>query len=220
MKRKYVILSVLLAWLCGLACCSLFKPGVATVTTPAIKSGPSVKEQQKVSADANTKYEKQMEALSKQSILLATSLDKTKRSLNVTKKENRRLYDTMDDFIAQKNAAANYKDTAAMVSNCDSIQATVVELKRSDEQKDSLYETAITTLQQQLANKDSVIDAGKGLTHSLQQSLSRSVQQQQALTTLNQQYKKQWKKVKRKQTLTSIGAIVITGLTATYILRN
>lgn len=103
--------------------------------------------------------------------------------------------------------------------SCDSLKQVVTEYVSADEHQDSLYEEAITELEQIVEVKDSTIDVfSQSLDHS-QQMLERSLNAQEVLgknmTGLE-------KKLRRKQFFNralTAGILVLAGTTAILVVR-
>lgn len=178
---------------------------------PAIK--PAVIQKQ---AQANEQhYQQKIDSLSASSLQLEKQLATTRVSLEKAKKKNTVLQTQIYDLLDKQPI-----DTIERLADCDSLAIKVCDLMTANHQKDSLQEVETTTLEQEIKNKDSTIATQQDAYQSLKQSFDQSIQEQQTLYEQNTQYKKQIKRQKFKSKLASIGLIILSGITANYLIHH
>lgn len=106
------------------------------------------------------------------------------------------------------------------ISSCDSLVQEVAEYLEADAVKDSLYETQITLLDSMVAVKDAIIYEKDFLYNELKINFATSLEQQQILASENSLLKKRLKKQKRRSRLFTLGATIIAGIAANYLLSH
>lgn len=112
---------------------------------------------------------------------------------------------------------ANADTTVAR--SCDSLATATLQLIATGEAQDSLYDQTITLMEQEAANKDSVILFQKERVGELQQSLANAMDCNQRLADANNALLKQIKRHTRKQKLLSAVALLASGAAAYGLVR-
>jgi hypothetical protein len=173
---------------------------------------------QKQVATTEKKYEQQIDSLKQQGIDLNKNLKNTNQHLEKAKEKNfvlqMQVYDLID---SRKVDEVNKVDG---VNDCDSLQSTVLNLLENNKEKDSLYETVNANLFAQIRNKDSTILIQENKYIDLRKSFDTSIVQQQTLYDQNKSLVKQFKRQRIKRKFISIAAIVLSGITANYLIQH
>ena len=218
MKNLKSILFLVIGITIGFSFCYFFSGS----GTPSIPSKPvadlSVKELENRVEKKEKLFQQKTDSLNVHEMILSLQLTATKSALEKVKKKNLVLQTqvfTLVDRIETAKADSLYGNTG-----CDSLQTKVVELIKSDNEKDSLYESTTVNLEEQIKNKDSLIAIHQQQYQSLKSSFDLGILQQKLLADQNSQYRKQVRRQKFKQKLLSFGMIVLSGITTSYLLNH
>jgi hypothetical protein len=186
---------------------------------------PTILQKQVVAIEK--KYEQQIDSLKQHGFVLSKNLKNTNQHLEKAKEKNfilqMQVYDLIDSRKVNRIDKVNkvdYVETENSFNDCDSLQSTVLNLLENNKEKDSLYEAVNANLGNQIQNKDSTILMQENKYIELRKSFDTSIIQQQILDEQNKGLVKQfkWQRIKRK--FISIAAIVLSGITANYLIQH
>ena len=198
----------------GISFSNLFKGCNDTVTQTKIFKPETLKNQ---SVKVDEIYQHQIDSLQVSSNGLAKKLAGTKQILSQVSKKNKLLQMQVYELIDKTPVNA---DTIQIQSNCDSLKVTVAELLQSDDLKDSLFTDVNNNLETQIKNKDSTLMIKDMELHAMRISLDQSITEQQFLYDKNKTYQKQFKRQKVKSKLLSVGALILSGMAAAYLIQQ
>lgn len=198
----------------GISFSNLFKGCNDTVTQTKTFKPETLKNQ---SVKADEIYQHQIDSLQVSSNGLAKKLAGTKQILSQVSKKNKLLQMQVYELIDRTPVNA---DTIQTQSNCDSLKVTVAELLQSDDLKDSLFTDVNNNLETQIKNKDSTLMIKDMELHALRISLDQSITEQQFLYDQNKTYQKQFRQQKVKGKLLSVGALILSGMAAAYLIQQ
>ena len=116
--------------------------------------------------------------------------------------------------------AINDTDTAAKISDCDSLENSLEDLKASTAEKDSLFEDIQSQLEQQVNNKDSTLNVQREEYNALVLSFDNSLAQQDELSGQNKYLQKQLNRHIVKNKLLSGGLLVLSGIAVFSLLHH
>jgi hypothetical protein len=105
-------------------------------------------------------------------------------------------------------------------SPCDSLVTVVGDYIIENNEKDSLYDEQIKTMDSLSWNKDSVIQAHAESYNSLHRLFDQSLNQQVSLEKENLQLEKQVKRQRVKSKLLTIGLLFLSGTATNYLLHH
>ncbi len=180
---------------------------------------PTILQKQVVKTEK--KYEQQIDSLKQHGIDLSKNLKTTNQHLEKAKEKNfvlqMQVYDLIDNIKVNEVDGVNRVD---IVNDCDSLQSTVINLLENNKEKDSLYETVNTNLEAQIRNKDSTILMQENKYIDLRKSFDTSIVQQQILFDQSKSLVKQFKRQRIKRKFISVAAIVLSGITANYLIQH
>jgi hypothetical protein len=195
---------------------------------------PSILQKQVVASEK--KYEQQIDSLKQHGIDLSKNLKTTNQHLDKAKEKNFVLQMQVYDLIDSRKVNRVDKVDNAEIENsvdevdridklnafndCDSLQSTVLNLLENNKEKDSLYETVNANLFAQIRNKDSTILIQEDKYIDLRKSFDTSIVQQQILYDQNKSLVKQFKRQRIKRKFISVVAIVLSGITANYLIQH
>ena len=182
---------------------------------------------QKQVATTEKKYELQIDSLKQHSVDLSKNLKTTNQHLDKAKEKNfmlqMQVYDLIDskkaDEVDKVNGVGNV-ETENSFNDCDSLQSTVLNLLENNKEKDSLYEVVSTNLSTQIRNKDSTLLIQENKYTDLRQLFDTSIAQQQILYDQNKSLVKHVKRQRIKRKFISVAAIVLSGITANYLIKH
>lgn len=218
MKQIKSILLLVIGITIGFSVCKFFSGNGNAVLPSKPVADLEVTHLEKNMAETQKDFEQRADSLNVHEMILSLELNVVKSDLAKAKRKNLILQTQVYDLV-DKNASMR-ADTLARLIGCDSLQVKVVELIHADNEKDSLYESAATNMEQQLKNRDSTIALKQQQYQSLKTSFDMSLLQQKLLAVQNEQYRKHIKRQKIKQKILSLGALVLSGLTANYLLTH
>ncbi len=195
---------------------------------------PTILQKQVVTTEK--KYELQIDSLKQHSVDLSKNSKTTNQHLEKAKEKNfilqMQVYDLIDSRkVNRVDRVENVEiensidevdriDKLNAFNDCDSLQSTVLNLLENNKEKDSLYESVNTNLTNQIRNKDSTILMQENKYIDLRKSFDTSITQQQTLYDQNKSLVKQFKRQRIKRKFISIAAIVLSGITANYLIQH
>lgn len=148
---------------------------------------------------------------------LEEQVNVSKSALDRSRKNNAILEATLKD---QVNRNFNLKDTAQIITNCDSIAQTAFDLLESSTLRDSLCQALTGELELQILNRDSTMNLQDQQYDNLKFSYDRILTQQQVLLSNNILLKKDVKRAKVKNRVLSAGLLILGGMTTSLLLRH
>jgi hypothetical protein len=179
---------------------------------------------QKQVATIEKKFEQQIDSLKQHGIDLSKNLKTTNQRLEKAKEKNfmlqMQVYDLIDSRNVNEVNRLDEVDKVDGVNDCDSLQSTVITLLENNKEKDSLYETVNANLFAQIQNKDSTILMQENKYINLRKSFDTGIVQQQILYDQNKSLVKQFKRQRIKRKFISVAAIVLSGITANYLIQH
>lgn len=111
--------------------------------------------------------------------------------------------------IQSINSIQSRNSIDSIADNRDLLQAGLVDLAEAQQQKDSLCNEAITNLETQVHNRDSLIAQQQYRYLDIKTTLDKSLSKQEDLALENKQYKKAFKREKRKKAVRTVGTLVV-----------
>ena len=216
LSNKYSYLFILATgFVLGIYFCSMFS-GCGHRAVP-VSNISTIKPEtlQKQVAAAQASYQVKMDSLGKTAQTLQVALQSTRTALDKAKQKNLILQTQVYDLLDR--TAATINDTAARITDCDTLQLRVKGLLANDKVKDSLYDETTTNLQSQLSNKDSTMQVQQDEEETLKVAFSQSVQEQKGLQSENTALRKTIRHRKFASTLKTIGLAAIAALAAHYL---
>ncbi len=203
----------------GFGMCSLFHsddyrhryPVQTTQTTQS----PAALKQQAVTTAAH--YDTKLDALVQTNTVLAVKVNKSRAAMHQVKHTDQAIQQKINLLLA---AALNDTDTTVKLSDCDSLETSLADLKVSTAQKDSLSEDIQTQLEQQVNNKDSTLNVQQEEYNALKLSFDNSLAQQDDLLGQNKYLQKQLNRHIVKNKLLSGGLLVLSGIAIFSLLHH
>jgi hypothetical protein len=227
MNNLKIIFALLIGIVIGIGFNSLFSGCNTTPTKNFTISTLKPSNLQKQVVATENKYEQQIDSLKQHGIDLSKTLKSTNQHLEKAKEKNLALQMQVYDLIDSRKVAevdrvniGDNEEADNSLSDCDSLQSAVLNLLENDKVKDSLYETVNSNLQTQIRNKDSTILVQDNKYTELRKSFDTSIVQQQILFDQNKELVKQFKRQRIKRKFISIAAIVLSGITANYLIKH
>jgi len=184
---------------------------------PAPVSSPE--ELRKEVSQFETAGQVSFESLKKQSKSLESHLSRTKSQLHREKERTRHLQRDVSRLLKEADSKPP-ADSNLGHAPPDFLPAQVSEFMGANTKKDSLYERVITTLDDQIFNKDSMIYLQKAAYSELKMSFEKSLVGQTLLAEQNRSLQKECKRQKVKSKVLSTALFVLSGAAATYLLRH
>lgn len=164
-------------------------------------------------------FSQKSDAFQKQNVVLQAALKATKGELATAKKKmyslRVTLYELLDERFEKTAIHSEEIDTS-----CDTLAHHVSNLMQNSIEKDSLYESAITNLEQQVENRDSVIAINDKQYHEIKASFTESIKGQEELIKQNKWLDKKVRGQKLKSKLLSGALLIITGAATTIFLQR
>jgi hypothetical protein len=215
---KYYIITFVLGVAFGLFASFMY----CTMLNDMPPSKPLVKvatELKKEVAKSEVVYSKAVDSLKTKTVKLQTELTDTKAELSKSKQKNYSLQLTVYDLI-DKQVEGKQVDNAYTNKSCDSLIVTVEQLMQSSSEKDSLYETVTTNLEEQLKNKDSTISLKDKQNGEVKSAFEKSIENTNALFKQNKQLTKEVKRQKFKSKILHAALFIVTGVASGYIIQH
>lgn len=202
--KMIAIACVCLGFISGYALRSIFIP---------VKRYDTVLEKQRITAQNSLQqkaeqWDSARKTFRQQQIYIGKEVAATKQQL-AREKGKQKAIEQRTRRLAENGRG--YKDTSALLTNCDSLRTAVILLADNHHYTDSLYGELTSGLEQQALTKDSMVDEAEQYINELQLTSSRCLDQQQNLLKDNQQLRKQVRKEKRKYKLISTLVCIASG---------
>jgi chromosome segregation ATPase len=169
-------------------------------------------------AEKEKSYRQKIDSLNTKETQLSNDLTTIKAQMDVVGNKYQRLKDQLKAITGKRPIA--FPDTASCQQQNDTLRAGITSLIDSQIEKDSLCDAAVNNLDHQVSNRDTVIKNQESRYKTLKETLEQSFQQQDILQQQNAAYRKQIKKQKHKNTIRSVAAIILSALTANYLLTR
>lgn len=187
------------------------------------------KELQKQADEIEKTYQERLTELESKNQTLQQELKGAKDQLSAIKTKTKQKEATIKKIIEPKgfpakellkkvNSSSLTIDSS--LSPCDSLVQEVSEYMQENEVKDSLYELQVSTQENIIITKDSVIGLQSKQHDELQTLFGQSLATQETLTKENVQLRRQFKRQKFRNRLLSIGVTILSGITANYLIHH
>ncbi len=180
-------------------------------------------EVQKQLAVMQVKYEQKVQELSQRNDSLVTQLSQKKASLKKSADKvlvlQTQVKDLIKDYAAIDSAATETVDTAALLTNCEEMQTKVSDLIDESNVKDSIAYSVISSMEDEIKNKDSTIDLHKFQYQLTKSKLSDVLTTNLFLTEQNKDLKKQVRKKKFGNFMLKAGMVILSGITLKSIIH-
>lgn len=181
---------------------------------PSPVSKQSVVALKKEADKSEVNYSKSFDSLERQSKKLEVELAGTKKTLGEVKKQNQVLQSRVYALISRE------KVKEPEDKSCDSLITSVEYLMQSNAEKDSLYEVATLSLEDQVRNKDSTIVLKDVQYKNLRSAFDKTLSNQQLLLDENKLLGKQLKKQRVKSKLLSAAIFIFSGAAINHLIRH
>ncbi len=216
MKKQVTAWVFLLGIITGAGLVKLFT--FSTATTPFIKQPEiiSAERQEKRATEKEDRYKNKMKVLQTKEAIIAGQLNNTKQLLKQAQSKALILQNYIRDMVAHNNKTG---DKPFTILHCDTLNKEVNKMLLVQTEKDSLGNTVTAMLEQQLHNKDTIIELHQQQYGSLKTAFESSLSQQKRLEEQLGQYNRYFKRQKLKKKITALGVIVLSAFTAKYLLR-
>ncbi len=180
-------------------------------------------EMDKQVAAMQVQYENKLQLLSRRNDSLVSELSNKKSALKKSGDKvlvlQTQVKDLMTDYAAIDSAATETVDSAALIKNCEEMQEKVKDLMDETNQKDSIAYAVISTLEDEIKNKDSTIDLHKLQYQLTKSKLSDMLTNNLFLTEQNKELKKQVKKKKFGNFMLKTGLVILSGITLKSVIH-
>jgi hypothetical protein len=133
------------------------------------------------------------------------------------KSNNKAIEQKVSQLLA---AAINDTDTVAKLTDCDSLESSLADLKVATAEKDSLCEDIQNQLEQQVNNKDSTLNVQRQEYNALMLSFDNSLAQQDEMLVQNKYLQKQLNRHIVKNKLLSGGLLALSGIVVFNLLHH
>ena len=200
----------------GFGMCTLFHSDAYKhqLTAQTTESPSALKEQAVITA---TYYDTKLDSLVQTSNVLTVKVNKSKAAMHRVKYTSQTIQQKVNLLLA---TAINDTDTTAKISDCDSLESSLADLKASTAEKDSLCEDIQSQLEQQVNNKDSTLNVQREEYNALVLSFDNSLAQQDELSGQNKYLQKQLNRHIVKNKLLSGGLLVLSGIAVFSLLHH
>jgi hypothetical protein len=178
-------------------------------------------------AEKEALHQAKITELENKNQLLQRDLNTVKEQLASIKSKTTKRETTIKKILQPKGMPA--KDLLVKVAHsipvdsslspCDSLANEVSEYIEENELKDSLYETQISKLDSTITIKDSMIQLKSKMHIDLSNTISKLLNNQEALLRENKTLQKQFKRQKRKSKLVTVGLMILSATAANYLLK-
>lgn len=223
---KGFVIAFAIGMLIGFLIPSLFNGGNEVVTIPSAPVIPP-KELKEQADKTEAKYHEQIVVLENRNKLLEKDLGSTKSQLELAKQKARKRETTIKHLIEPQGMpakellqivqATTLADTSQ--SPCDSLKQEVTAYMEEAVVKENLYERETSTLDSMITSKDGIITAQRLEKEELNTVMQQSLSQLEQQLNENKTLKKQIKRQKFRNTLKTIGLMIVSGA-ATYYLNH
>jgi len=215
-EKLKLIVCLVFSCIGGFGMCTLlhsdaYKHRQAAQTT---ESPVALKQQEVITA---TYYDTKVDSLVRTSSVLTVKVNKSKVAMHRVKDTNQAVQQKINLLLA---AAINDTATTAKLSDCDSLESSLADLKVSTAEKDSLFEDIQSQLEEQVNNKDSTLNVQREEYNALVLSFDNSLAQQDKLSGQNKYLQKQLNRHIVKNKLLSGGLLVLSGIAVFSLLHH
>lgn len=207
MKKQNLLLLILLSWLAGLACCSLFTGRNKKLSVSPASIGIKTITHQLKQAEEN--HQRSILAVQQQNRQLQSALQNNRAALTALNRQNKSLRASLQNAIRQQQQYKADNDTVQLISQCDTLVAAGLAYMASAEQKDSLQESVTQNLLTQLHNRDTIISLQKSFYSQLRKEFDNTL-------SVVMQQQKTIRKQRITGTLKNAGLLILTG----FLLKN
>ena len=219
------VITLILGILIGLLSWFLFDLSANDLlTTSSVDNSETIK---KEIAAKEALHQEKITELENKNAALQKDLNTIKEQLASIKSQTKKRETTIKKILEPKGMAA--KDLLEKVghsvpidsslSPCDSLANEVSEYIEENSVKDSLYETHIINLDSTIAIKDSIIQLKNKLHIDLSNTVSKLLNDREALLRENKALRKEFKRQKRKSKFVTVGLMILTATAANYLLK-
>ncbi len=214
-KLSFILLAIGL--IAGIAVAKLLIPShIQTAPAALVKHIPVVKQVKEVTEN-QASFQHKIDAANTKELLITGQLNNTKAILQKIKAKNQTLRLQIQKSIIRHPGADS--STAADTTVCTIMQRQIGELLAVQMVKDSVQDTITKTMEQQLNNKQKIIELQQQQYFSLKVSFDNAMAQQKLLEVQDNRYKKKFRHQKLKQKIIAVGVIIITTLAFRYIVK-
>ena len=219
------VITLILGILIGLLSWFLFDLSASDLLTPSsVDNSETIK---KEIAAKEALHQEKITELENKNAALQKDLNTVKEQLASIKSQTKKREATIKKILEPKGMAA--KDLLEKVghsvpvdsslSPCDSLANEVSEYIEENLVKDSLYETQIGKLDSTIVIKDSIIQLKSKMHIDLSNTVSKLLNDREALFRENKAIRKQFKRQKRKGKFVTVGLMILTATAANYLLK-
>ena len=162
-------------------------------------------------------YRDKLDSLATVNDQLRKEISTTKSAIRLQRYNNDVLNQLVDTLISHTNAAT---DTAIKLQDCDSLTAAVTDMMIVTAQKDSLYDSLVTSLQAQVMVKDEGLQLQQQAYNALKLFFEQSIAQQDVLHSRNLLLERQNHRQVIRSRVLSTGIVLLTGIVTYNIIRH
>ena len=184
------------------------------MTAQTAQSPAALKQQAVVTAAL---YETKLDSLAQSSNVLTVKVNKSRVAMHRVKNTYQTIQQKVNLLLA---TAINDTDNTAKLSDCDSLESSLADLKVSTAEKDSLFEDIQSQLEHLVNNKDSTLNVQREEYNALKLSFDNSLAQQDDILGQNKYLQKQLNRHVVKNKLLSGGLLVLSGIAIFSLLRH
>jgi DNA repair exonuclease SbcCD ATPase subunit len=218
MKNTKGLLLILTGFIIGYTIASVFIKMPTLEEARSQAASKATTQLKKEIAEKEKNYRQKIDSLNTKEAQLSNDLTTIKAQMAVVGNKYRRLKDQLQAITGKRPIA--FPDTASCQQQNDTLRAGITSLIDSQMEKDSLCNAEVDNLEQQVNNRDTVIMNQDSFTKTLKGTLEQSFLQQDILQKQNTNYRRQIKKQKLRNTLKSVGVIILSALSAKYLLAR
>ena len=164
-------------------------------------------------------FDQKSDSFQKQNVSLQAALKTTKKELETAKEKVYSLHLTLYELLDERYESA----ASSTVNNdaaCDTLAHHVTNLMQASNQKDSLYDSALANLEQQVENRNASIAIKDLQYREIKAAFTISIESQEGLVKQNKLLDKKIRGQKLKSKLLSGALLVVTGAAATIFLQR
>ena len=164
-------------------------------------------------------FDQKSDSFQRQNVSLQAALKTTKKELETAKEKvyslHQTLYELLDERYESAAGSAENEDAA-----CDTLAHHVADLMQASIEKDSLYDSALTNLEQQVENRDSSIAIKDLQYREIKAAFTTSIESQEGLVKQNKLLDKKIRGQRLKSKLLSGALLVVTGVATAILLQR
>jgi hypothetical protein len=214
-KKLRLFLCLVFSCIGGFGMCTLFHSDAYKKQQAAQMTSPAALKQQAVISAAH--YGTKLDSLVQTGNVLTVKVNKSKAAMVQVKSNNKAIEQKVSQLLA---AAINDTDTVAKLTDCDSLESSLADLKVATAEKDSLCEDIQNQLEQQVNNKDSTLNVQRQEYNALMLSFDNSLAQQDEMLVQNKYLQKQLNRHIVKNKLLSGGLLALSGIVVFNLLHH